>query len=161
MMKWVEKQAKIPFELPNLPHLNDDNVKLYKQQIREREEQLHEKRMKDLEDMEREDRVREEMLRKSSEKKSKQLGGEYDSDSEDSASTGTEKEMNDLGVNEIGNMAPVGIDESIDEQDVGYSANTVSDTAVPNAEGEKKKRVFKKKKSKTHKKKKTKGNPEF
>lgn len=51
MMKWVEQYVSIPFELPNLPHLSESDVKLYKEQVREREEHLEEKRQKDEEAM--------------------------------------------------------------------------------------------------------------
>lgn len=59
MMKWVQKQAAIPFTLPNLPHLTDENVILYKKQVREREEvrdkqRIEEKRLMDEMDRERE-----------------------------------------------------------------------------------------------------------
>jgi len=38
MMKWVQQQAAIPFEMPNLPHLDAKQRELYKEQVREREE---------------------------------------------------------------------------------------------------------------------------
>ena len=47
MMKWVQEHAAIPFELPNLPHLDDKQVEMYKTQVREREEALEEKRLKE------------------------------------------------------------------------------------------------------------------
>lgn len=40
MMKWIQAHAAAPFDLPSLPHLNDKNAELYKQQVREREEAL-------------------------------------------------------------------------------------------------------------------------
>ena len=40
IMRWVASQAAIPFTLPNLPHLNEEQRVLYKEQIREREEYL-------------------------------------------------------------------------------------------------------------------------
>lgn len=36
MMKWVQQHAAIPFVLPNLPHLNEEQVKMYKTQVRKR-----------------------------------------------------------------------------------------------------------------------------
>lgn len=33
MMKWVQKFASIPFELPNLPHLEEKDRILYKEQV--------------------------------------------------------------------------------------------------------------------------------
>lgn len=44
MMKWVQQFASLPFELPNLPHLSEQDVALYKEQVREREEHLDQKR---------------------------------------------------------------------------------------------------------------------
>ena len=51
MMKWVQQHVVIPFELPNLPHLNEEQVKLYKEQVREREETLEKKRLQEEKDM--------------------------------------------------------------------------------------------------------------
>jgi hypothetical protein len=34
MMKWVQQHAAMPFELPNLPHLTNEQVELYKTQVR-------------------------------------------------------------------------------------------------------------------------------
>ena len=64
MMKWVQKFASIPFELPNLPHLEEKDRVLYKEQVREREEHLEAKRLEDeeamrVEDLDRERRRRE------------------------------------------------------------------------------------------------------
>ena len=64
MMKWVQKHASIPFELPNLPHLNEEQVKLYKEQVREREEAMEKKRLDDQKEMEEETRKQEEVLRR-------------------------------------------------------------------------------------------------
>jgi hypothetical protein len=61
MMKWVQQQAAIKFDLPHLPHLNEEQVKLYKEQIREREEYMENKRKKEDEEMEAEDRERHEV----------------------------------------------------------------------------------------------------
>jgi hypothetical protein len=49
IMKWVQKHACIPFELPNLPHLTEEQRVLYKEQIREREEHLDTKAAEDAE----------------------------------------------------------------------------------------------------------------
>ena len=58
MMKWVQKFASIPFELPNLPHLNEEQVKMYKTQVREREEALEKKRAQEAKDLEEEEKSR-------------------------------------------------------------------------------------------------------
>ena len=34
MMKWVQQYASIPFELPNLPHLEEKDRVLYKEQVK-------------------------------------------------------------------------------------------------------------------------------
>jgi hypothetical protein len=47
MMEWVAQYAAIPFTLPNLPHLSESDVKLYKEQVREREEHLEEERLQE------------------------------------------------------------------------------------------------------------------
>ena len=44
MMKWVAEYAAVPISLPNLPHLSDSDVSLYKEQVREREEHMATKR---------------------------------------------------------------------------------------------------------------------
>merc|ERR1711991_1176012 len=64
MMKWVQNHVAIPFNLPNLPHLNEDLVKLYKEQVREREEAMEKKRLDDQKEMEEETRKQEEVLRR-------------------------------------------------------------------------------------------------
>ena len=58
MMKWVQKFASISFELPNLPHLNEEQVKMYKTQVREREEALEKKRAQEAKDLEEEEKSR-------------------------------------------------------------------------------------------------------
>lgn len=58
MMLWVQAQASISFELPNLPHLNNEQVKLYKEQIREREIAREQKREEDEKAMQKEDEAR-------------------------------------------------------------------------------------------------------
>jgi len=40
MMKWIHSSVTNEFELENLPHLNEENKKLYKKQVREREEYI-------------------------------------------------------------------------------------------------------------------------
>eukprot|EP01038_Epipyxis_sp_PR26KG_P007679 gene7679-10449_t len=64
MMKWIQQQASIPFELPNLPHLTESDREAYKTQVREREESLDKKRTEDKRAMEAQDRARAEVLRK-------------------------------------------------------------------------------------------------
>jgi thiol-disulfide isomerase/thioredoxin len=64
MMKWVHEHASIPFELENLPHLSDKDKKAYKEQVREREEALEEKRKEEKRLMDQEERERKEILRK-------------------------------------------------------------------------------------------------
>jgi thiol-disulfide isomerase/thioredoxin len=58
MMHWVQAQATIPFEMPNLPHLNEEQRVLYKEQIRQREEHLEKKRQEDDEALRLEDEAR-------------------------------------------------------------------------------------------------------
>lgn len=57
MMKWVQSQASIPFELENLPHLVDADKVAYKEQVRQREEALDEKRREEQQAMEEEERA--------------------------------------------------------------------------------------------------------
>jgi len=66
MMKWAQKFASIPFDLPNLPHLKESDRELYKTQVREREEYLESKRLKDEEEMRQEEERRQELLSQSS-----------------------------------------------------------------------------------------------
>ena len=40
MMKWIHSSVTNEFELENLPHLDEKNKKLYKEQVREREEYI-------------------------------------------------------------------------------------------------------------------------
>jgi hypothetical protein len=44
MMKWVQENAAVHFDLPHLPHLSPSEVDLYKQQVKEREESLAKQR---------------------------------------------------------------------------------------------------------------------
>ena len=55
LMKWVQAHAAIPFHLPNLPHLNEDQVRMYKEQVREREEHLEKKRLEEEEALQKEE----------------------------------------------------------------------------------------------------------
>lgn len=67
MMRWVQAQASVPFDLPNLPHLSEEQRVLYKEQIRQREEYKEQKRMEDHVAMRQEDEARAEYLRKKEE----------------------------------------------------------------------------------------------
>ena len=64
LMKWVQENSAIPFELPNLPHLTAAQKVLYKEQVREREEHLETQRRNDKRAMDGEDRARKEIERK-------------------------------------------------------------------------------------------------
>jgi len=66
MMKWVEKYVTKRFELPNLPHLTEAQVEMYKQQVREREIAMEEKQLKEKQDIAEEDRKRRETLERAS-----------------------------------------------------------------------------------------------
>lgn len=81
MMKWVQKHASIPFALPNLPHLNDEQVKAYKEQVREREERLEQKRNDEKKAMAEEERAQKEMQRR---KRKQQAEAETDEDEQES-----------------------------------------------------------------------------
>ena len=72
LMKWAREHATVPFQLPNLPHLNEDQTVMYKKQVREREEQLEETRRADKRAMEGEDRARKEAARKLRNKRKKE-----------------------------------------------------------------------------------------
>lgn len=72
VMKWIQKQSTIDFDLPNLPHLTEEQRVLYKEQIREREEMLDAKAKQEKEDMEREEREREDYLSTRAKKNKKQ-----------------------------------------------------------------------------------------
>lgn len=58
MMKWVQHNAALSFELPNLPHLNEEDVVRFKEQVREREEYMEKQRQESAKAMEDEDRRR-------------------------------------------------------------------------------------------------------
>jgi thioredoxin-like negative regulator of GroEL len=64
LMKWIHEHASIPFELENLPHLSAKDKIAYKEQVREREIALEEKRNEEKRQMEREEYERKEILRK-------------------------------------------------------------------------------------------------
>lgn len=64
MMKWVQKHASIPFDLPNLPHLTEKDRIAYKEQVRQREEALEEKRKEEKKAMQEEERAKAEALRR-------------------------------------------------------------------------------------------------
>ena len=66
LMKWVHQMCAIPFALPNLPHLDDSQKDLYKQQVKQREIQLAEKRKKDDENMAAQDALREAIISRDS-----------------------------------------------------------------------------------------------
>ena len=63
MMKWVQEHAAIPFELPNLPHLDEKQVEMYKTQVREREEAMEEKRLKEEAALKEEEKEKEEFIK--------------------------------------------------------------------------------------------------
>ena len=69
MMKWVQNHVAIPFNLPNLPHLNEDQVKLYKEQVREREEAMEKKRIQEEEDMKAEEKAQKDALERHKQRK--------------------------------------------------------------------------------------------
>lgn len=64
MMKWAQEHSSTHFELPNMPHLDEEQKVLFKQQVREREEDLELKRREDSRAMAAEDRAQKEMKRK-------------------------------------------------------------------------------------------------
>lgn len=69
MMKWVQQHVAILFDLPNLPHLNEDQVKLYKEQVREREEALEKKRAQDEAEIKAEEIAQKEALERYQQRK--------------------------------------------------------------------------------------------
>lgn len=64
MMKWAQEHSFTHFELPNMPHLDEEQKVLFKQQVREREEDLELKRKEDSRAMAAEDRAQKDMKRK-------------------------------------------------------------------------------------------------
>eukprot|EP01041_Mallomonas_annulata_P016134 gene16134-33854_t len=73
IMKWVQKFASFPFELPELPHLKESDRILYKQQIREREEGLAEKREKEAAEMAEEERKQREFFERRKQQKEEKV----------------------------------------------------------------------------------------
>ena len=63
-MKWAQEHSSTYFELPNMPHLDNEQKILFKQQVREREEDLELRRKEDSRAMAAEDRAQKEMKRK-------------------------------------------------------------------------------------------------
>lgn len=63
-MKWAQEHSSTHFELPNMPHLDEEQKVLFKQQVREREEDLELKRKEDSRAMAAEERAQKEMKRK-------------------------------------------------------------------------------------------------
>lgn len=88
MMKWVQQMASIPFEMPNLPHLTEQDRVAYKTQVREREEALDKKREEERLAMEQEEREKEEL------KARKGKGNSYE---DGSKTTETMKEVREMG----------------------------------------------------------------
>lgn len=93
MMKWVHELAKVPFDLPNLPHLTPKEREMYKTQIREREEELDKKRREEAREMAKEERAQKELERKrrkelkKEQEQEQQLGIQPGSDASDQATT--------------------------------------------------------------------------
>lgn len=85
-MKWAQQHASIPFKLPSMPHLNEEQVVLYKEQVREREEALEAKRKEDSRAMAAEDRAQKEMQRKKRNALKKAAADSVDSSEEETAS---------------------------------------------------------------------------
>jgi hypothetical protein len=89
LMKWAQQHASIPFELPSMPHLNEEQVVLYKEQVREREEALEKKRKEDTRAMAAEDRAQKEMKRKKRIAIKKAAADSVDSSERDTATAET------------------------------------------------------------------------
>eukprot|EP00599_Poterioochromonas_sp_BG-1_P015577 CAMPEP_0173156512 /NCGR_PEP_ID=MMETSP1105-20130129/14868_1 /TAXON_ID=2985 /ORGANISM="Ochromonas sp., Strain BG-1" /LENGTH=262 /DNA_ID=CAMNT_0014073389 /DNA_START=389 /DNA_END=1177 /DNA_ORIENTATION=- len=64
MMKWIHQHVSIPFDLENLPHLSEKDKVAYKEQVREREIALEQKRKEEKKQMEEEERAKQEIIRK-------------------------------------------------------------------------------------------------
>ena len=87
-MKWAQEHSSTSFELPNMPHLNNEQKILFKQQVREREEDLELKRKEDSRAMAAEDRAQKEMKRKKkNESKRKRAAEELEMNSKDTEKT--------------------------------------------------------------------------
>lgn len=91
LMKWAQQHASIPFELPSMPHLNEEQIVLYKEQVREREEALDKKRTEDTRAMAAEDRAQKEMKRKKRNAMKKAAADSVDSSEKETASAGIEE----------------------------------------------------------------------
>lgn len=84
MMYWVQEEASIPFDLPNLPHLTEANRVLYKQQIREREVHRAKQRDEEAEAMKQEEIERAEWEQKRAMKQQQEVTADGDSSSSSS-----------------------------------------------------------------------------
>jgi hypothetical protein len=91
LMKWAQQHASIPFELPSMPHLNEEQIVLYKEQVREREEALDMKRTEDTRAMAAEDRAQKEMKRKKRNAMKTAAADSVDSSEKETASAGIEE----------------------------------------------------------------------
>ena len=101
LMKWAQQHASIPFELPSMPHLNEEQIVLYKEQVREREEALDKKRTEDTRAMAAEDRAQKEMKRKKRNAMKKAAADSVDSSEKETASAdSSEKETASAGIGE-------------------------------------------------------------
>lgn len=78
MMKWVHMHAGIAFELGNLPHLDDTQKKLFKEQVREREEAKEKKQREEKRAMDAEDRKKKELERKLRKHKKQSQSDDHD-----------------------------------------------------------------------------------
>ncbi len=95
LMKWIHEHASIPFELENLPHLSAKDKIAYKEQVREREIALEEKRKEEKRQMEREEYERKEILRKRrKQEKLKEQGQEQSQEQESEEETVKVKDTN-------------------------------------------------------------------
>jgi len=83
MMKWVQMHAGISFEIGNLPHLNDHQKNLYKEQVRERAEALEKKQREERRAIEKEDKKKKELERKLKKHKQQQQQQQHSSNDND------------------------------------------------------------------------------
>lgn len=83
MMKWTHQQAGIPFNLPNLPHLTEEQKGLYKEQVRERERIRTEREREDEEAMAALDRTRSELKQRRKQEELMEAEVEVDTDAEE------------------------------------------------------------------------------
>jgi hypothetical protein len=108
MMKWAQEHSSTHFELPNMPHLDEEQKVLFKQQVREREEELEHKRKEDSRAMAAEDRAQKEMKRKKkNELKRKRAAEERQLENE-----GTVKTSNNEGNVELMSDATIKLDQT-------------------------------------------------